>query len=77
MKSKAYRAVDVNRVEAAAWLQERDEAVVHAGLDVGKEAIFCTLRWGAGDFDRRGVCGIPVTWFGWRSCSARSHMGDG
>ena len=52
MKSKAYRAVDVNRVEPAVWLQERDEAVVHAGLDVGKESIYCTLRWGADDFDR-------------------------
>jgi transposase len=52
MKSRAYRAVDVNRVEPAAWLHERDEAVVHAGLDVGKEAICCTLRWNADDFDR-------------------------
>ena len=30
MKSKAYRAVDVNRVEPAAWLSEREQAVVHA-----------------------------------------------
>src|SRR5260370_12025229 len=52
MKSRAYRAVDVNRVEPAAWLQGRDEAIVHAGLDVGKKAILCTLRWGGGDFDR-------------------------
>ena len=33
MKSRAYRAVDVNRVEPAAWLQGRDEGIVHAGLD--------------------------------------------
>jgi transposase len=52
MKSRAYRAVDVNRVEPAAWLQGRDEAIVHAGLDVGKKSILCTLRWDGGDFDR-------------------------
>ena len=52
MKSRAYRAVDVNRIELASWLPERTEAVVHAGLDVGKEFIFCTLRWGADDFER-------------------------
>jgi transposase len=52
MKSKAYRAVEVNRIDAAVWLQERCEAMVHAGLDVGKDSIFCTLRWGAADFDR-------------------------
>src|SRR5450631_1875277 len=52
MKSKAYRAVEVNRIEAKALLQHRLETVVHAGLDVGKESIFCTLRWSADDFDR-------------------------
>lgn len=52
MKSRAYRAVDVNRMELAKWLEGRDETVVHAGLDVGKESLFCTLRWGADDFDR-------------------------
>jgi len=44
--------VDVNRIELASWLPDRCETVVHAGLDVGKESIFCTLRWGADDFDR-------------------------
>jgi transposase len=52
VKNKAYRAVDVNRIELHSWLPEREEAVVHAGVDVGKEAIFCTLRWGGRDFDR-------------------------
>ena len=52
MKSRAYRAVDVNRVEAGVWLKERGDSAVYAGLDVGKESIFCTLRWSAGDFDR-------------------------
>jgi transposase len=52
VKSKAYRAVDVNNVQAAVWLRQRQETMVHAGLDVGKEFIFCTLRWGVADFDR-------------------------
>ena len=30
VKNKAYRAVDVNQVEAYTWLQDRDERVVHA-----------------------------------------------
>jgi transposase len=34
------------------WLSDRDESLVWAGLDIGKEWIYCTLRWGAGDFDR-------------------------
>jgi transposase len=52
MKSRAYRAVDVNRVEPGPWLQARGDSPVHAGLDVGKESIFCTLRWSTDDFDR-------------------------
>ena len=52
MKNKAYRAVDVNSINPTLWLQQRHETVVHAGLDVGKDFIFCTLRWGAADFDR-------------------------
>jgi hypothetical protein len=32
VKSKAYRAVDVNRIELAGWLEGRDEIVVHAGV---------------------------------------------
>jgi transposase len=52
MKSKAYRAVDVNRIEPERWREGRDEVEVHAGLDVGKEFILCVLRWGRDDFDR-------------------------
>jgi len=52
MKSKAYRAVDVNRIDLAKWLDGREQSTVHAGLDVGKESILCVLRWGAEDFDR-------------------------
>src|SRR5207247_2088391 len=42
MKSKAYRAVDVNRVDLATWLKDRDEGLVHAGLDVGKDEVLST-----------------------------------
>ncbi len=52
MKSKAYRAVDVKQLDLTALLQDRDEKVVHAGLDTGKESILCMLRWGADDFER-------------------------
>jgi transposase len=52
VKSRAYRAVDVNGIDLAKWLEGRNEKVVHAGLDVGKEKILCTLRWGVKDFDR-------------------------
>src|SRR5580704_4780322 len=52
MKSRAYRAVDVNRVEVGSWLEERGDTGVFVGLDVGKESIFCTLRWSGNDFDR-------------------------
>jgi transposase len=54
MKSKAYRAVDVKQVDLERLLAEREGRgqVVHAGLDVGKETILATLRWGTNDFDR-------------------------
>src|SRR5215470_12080346 len=52
MKSKAYRAVAVNSVPLTAVLQQHPESVVHAGLDVGKDAICCVLRWGVDDFER-------------------------
>jgi hypothetical protein len=38
MKSKAYRAVDVNRVDGTQWLDQRTDTVGHAGIDVRKEA---------------------------------------
>ena len=52
MKSKAYRAVDVNRVDIESCLEGRESAPVHVGFDIGKETIVCILRWGIGDFDR-------------------------
>lgn len=59
MKSRAYRAVDVNRIDLDDWLAGHDVKVVHAGLDVGKEHLFCTLRWGPGDFARPWRVGNP------------------
>ncbi len=52
MKSKAYRAVNVKGVDVASWMKGRDEALVHVGLDVGKESVLCVVRWGMHDFDR-------------------------
>jgi transposase len=52
MKSKAYRAVDVNRIECEKLLEGRGTVDAHAGLDVGKEFVLCVLRWGRDDFDR-------------------------
>jgi transposase len=52
MKSRAYRAVDVNRIDVEPLLHERGDASVHVGLDVGKESIFCVLRWSGNDFER-------------------------
>jgi transposase len=75
MKSRAYRAVDVNRVEIGAWLEERGDAAVHVGMDVGKESIFCTLRWSDNDFDRpwrvRNPCDVL------RLASLLSAIGQG
>ena len=52
MKSRAYRAIDVNRIDLAKWLAGRDEPRVHVGLDVGKELVMCVLRWAGDDFDQ-------------------------
>ena len=34
MKSKAYRAVDVNRVDLAAWVKDRDEGLVGSRAEI-------------------------------------------
>ena len=60
MKSKAYRAVDVKRVDVAHSLEGRDQSVVHVGLDIGKESVLCVLRWGLHDFDRPWRVGNPA-----------------
>jgi transposase len=60
MKSRAYRAIDVNQVPLDGLLQPRREAVVYAGLDVGKDHILCVLRWAAHDFERPWRCRNPA-----------------
>jgi transposase len=60
VKSKAYRAQDVNTIKLESWLEGREETAVYAGLDVGKDFIFCTLRWGADDYDRPWRCRNPA-----------------
>jgi hypothetical protein len=52
MKNKAYRALNVNTINLTVLQQHRREALVHARLDVGKDTILCTLRWGTHDFQR-------------------------
>jgi transposase len=60
MKSKAYRALAVNQIHLEHLLQQRHQALVHAGLDVGKDYILCVLRWAADDFDRPWRCRNPA-----------------
>src|SRR5262245_2982665 len=60
MKSKAYRAIDVNHLELDRLLAQRHEGFVHAGLDVGKDHILCVLRWAAHDFERPWRCRNPT-----------------
>ena len=59
MKSKAYRAIAVNQIHLDRLLQ-RQEALVHAGLDVGKDYILCVLRWAGHDFERPWRCRNPA-----------------
>ena len=59
MRSKAYRAVAVNQIDLQRLLQ-RQEAVVHAGLDVGKDYVLCVLRWASADFERPWRCRNPA-----------------
>ena len=60
MKSKAYRASAVNHLDLDRLLQQRHEALVHAGLDVGKDSILCVLRWAGHDFERPWRCRNPA-----------------
>jgi hypothetical protein len=52
MKSKAYRAVEVNRVDLSKCWQGRSPGLVHVGFDIGKDRILAVVRWGLGDFSR-------------------------
>jgi transposase len=60
MRSKAYRAVDVNYIQLDRLLQQRHEELVHAGLDVGKDHILCVLRWAGSTFERPWRCRNPA-----------------
>jgi transposase len=60
MKSKTYRAIDVNQIQLERLLQQRRQELVHAGLDVGKDYILCVLRWDNHDFDRPWRCRNPA-----------------
>ena len=51
-KSRAYRAKSVKKVDLDRVLSGRKGQGVYVGLDVGKETVFVTLRWGASDFER-------------------------
>jgi transposase len=75
MKSKAYRAVAVNQIDADRLVQQRHEALVHAGLDVGKDYILCVLRWAGHDFERPWRCRNPAD----LACLAQAlqHVGQG
>lgn len=52
MKSKAYRAVDVNRVDIGELLEQHPDQPVHVGMDIGKDHIWVVLRWDFHRFDR-------------------------
>ena len=60
MKSKAYRAIAVNQIHLERLLLQRHQALVHAGLDVGKDYILCVLRWANHDFERPWRCRNPA-----------------
>lgn len=51
-KSKAYRVTDVKSVCFDRLVGDRDGLPAEVGLDVGKETICATLRWGQEDFER-------------------------
>jgi transposase len=59
MKSKAYRPIAVNQIQRDRLLQ-RHEALVHVGLDVGKDYILGVLRWDNHDFERPWRCRNPA-----------------
>ena len=60
MKNKAYRAVAVNQIHLECLRLQRHQALVHAGLDVGKDFILCVLRWAGHDFERPWRCRHPA-----------------
>jgi len=51
-KSKAYRATDVNNVEIEELSQAAAGRRAAVGMDVGKHAVWCVVRWQDGEFER-------------------------
>ena len=51
-RKRVYRATDVKRVEVAALLAAHPRGDCEAGLDVSKEEVQVSLRFGAGEFER-------------------------
>ena len=51
MKSRAYRAVAVNRVDAAKLIQGHEGQAVSVGVDVGKYELQVVARWPDGQFE--------------------------
>ena len=52
MRKKAYRATDVKRVDVAAVLAAHAGGNCEAGIDVSKEELLVSLRFGAREFER-------------------------
>ena len=50
--SRAYRSRSVKQLRPEEVTKGRGGSGVHVGLDVGKEQIYATLRWGSRDFSR-------------------------
>ena len=50
--SKAYRATDVNNVKFEELAQRAAGRPAAAGMDVGKHAVLCVVRWPDGRFER-------------------------
>jgi hypothetical protein len=52
MKSKAYRATAVNRVDAAAVSRGHPGEPLTVGLDIGKYRVLAVARWADAQFER-------------------------
>ena len=59
MKSKAYRATTVNRVDAAAVSRGHPGQPLTVGLDIGKYRILAVARWADGQFERPWLVANP------------------
>jgi transposase len=59
MKSKAYRATAVNRIDAVGVSQGHWGQAVMVGLDIGKYRILAVARWPDGQFERPWLVANP------------------